>query len=79
MSEHIQRPPPLTPLSLSLDEILQVMNLRVLKEVVKDRCEHASPRHARPSSSYLTQCINQMVLESQLPHKIVNLLSTITN
>ena len=22
---------------------------------------------------YLTQCINKMVLESQLPHKIVNL------
>ena len=26
---------------------------------------------------HLTQCINQMVLESQLPHKIVNLLFTI--
>ena len=23
---------------------------------------------------FLTQCINQMVLESQLPHKIMNLL-----
>ena len=27
----------------------------------------------------LTECINQMVLESQLPHKIVNLLFIITN
>ena len=28
---------------------------------------------------YLTQCIYQLVLESQLPHKIVNLLFTITD
>jgi hypothetical protein len=28
---------------------------------------------------HLTNCINQMVLESQFPHKIVNLLFTITN
>ena len=28
---------------------------------------------------YLTQCIDQMVSESQLPHKIVNLLFTIIN
>ena len=28
---------------------------------------------------YLTQFIDQIVLESQLPHKIVNFLSTITN
>ena len=27
----------------------------------------------------LTQCMNQMVFESQLPHKIVNLLFTISN
>ena len=27
---------------------------------------------------YLTECIYQLVLESQLPHKIVNLLFTIT-
>ena len=29
--------------------------------------------------SHLTECINQMVSESQLPHKIVNLLFTSTN
>jgi len=29
--------------------------------------------------SYLTACIYQLVLESQLPHEIVNLLFTITN
>ena len=29
--------------------------------------------------NYLTQCIHQLVLESQLPHRIVNLLFTITN
>jgi len=28
---------------------------------------------------YLTECIYLLVLESQLPHKIVNLLFTITN
>ena len=28
---------------------------------------------------YLTQCINEMVLESQLPHKILNLLFTISD
>ena len=28
---------------------------------------------------HLTECIYQFVLESQLPHKIVNLLFTITN
>ena len=27
---------------------------------------------------YLTECIYQLVLESQLPHKIVNMLFTIT-
>ena len=29
--------------------------------------------------SYLRQCIDKMVLESQPPHKIVNLLFTITS
>ena len=29
--------------------------------------------------AYLTQCVYLLVLESQLPHKIVNLLSTITD
>ena len=28
--------------------------------------------------SHLTECINQMVLESQLPHNLVNLFFTIT-
>ena len=28
---------------------------------------------------YLTDCIYELVLESQLPHRIVNLLFTITN
>ena len=28
--------------------------------------------------AYLTECIYQLVLESQLPHKLVNLLFTIT-
>ena len=28
--------------------------------------------------SYLTECDDQMVSESQLPHKVVNLLFTIT-
>ena len=27
---------------------------------------------------HLTECINQMVLQGQLPHKIVNLLITVT-
>jgi len=30
-------------------------------------------------STYLAQCITQMLLESQPPHEIVNLLFTITN
>ena len=30
-------------------------------------------------SSYLTECIYQLVLQSQLPHKIVDLMFTITN
>ena len=34
---------------------------------------------ARPRWFDLTECINLMVLESQLPHKIANLLFTITN
>ena len=29
--------------------------------------------------AYLTQCIHELVLESQLPHKIVNLLFTIAD
>ena len=33
----------------------------------------------RALQSYLTQCINQMVLEGQFPHKFVNVLFTITN
>jgi hypothetical protein len=33
-------------------------------------------QHLRP---YITQCINQIVSESQLPHKIVNLSFTITD
>ena len=28
---------------------------------------------------YLTECVNSLVLESQLPHQIVNLLFTITH
>ena len=32
-----------------------------------------------PYQSHLTECIYQLVLESQLPHKIVNLLFTITS
>jgi hypothetical protein len=43
-----------------------------------ERLEHHHPeRHHAPAHSgfYLTECINQMVLESQLPHTIVNLLS----
>ena len=28
---------------------------------------------------YLTECMYQFVLESQLPHKMINLLFTITN
>jgi len=36
-----------------------------------------TPCH-QPSPYYLTQRINEMVLESQLPHKIVNLLFTFT-
>ena len=35
------------------------------------------PAHAR--TSYLTQCIGQMVAESQLRHEIVNLLFTMTD
>ena len=31
----------------------------------------------RSLQTYLTQCIHQLVFESQLPHKIVNLLSAI--
>ena len=39
-----------------------------------------SRRAARGGArGYLTPCIYQLVLESQLPHKIVNLLFTITN
>ena len=32
-----------------------------------------------PSTLYLTECIDQFVLEVQLPHKIVSLLFTITH
>ena len=35
--------------------------------------------HHDCESFYLTECINQMVLESQLHHKIVHLLFTTTN
>ena len=35
--------------------------------------------HSKPLPPDLTECIYQLVLESQLPHKIVSLLSTITN
>jgi len=41
----------------------------------------ALPNHV-PSNTlqpYLTECIDKLVLESQLTHKIVNLLFTITN
>ena len=42
-----------------------------------------SLRSWRPSPggvrSHLTECVHQLVLESQLPHKTVNLLLTITN
>ena len=34
---------------------------------------------ALAARSYLTECIHQLVLESQPPHEIVNLLLTITN
>ena len=34
---------------------------------------------SEPLQVYLTKCIYQLVLESQHPHKIVNLLFTITN
>ena len=29
--------------------------------------------------SHLTECINQTILENELPHKIVNLLFTVTD
>ena len=32
-----------------------------------------------PETVYFTSCISELVLESQLPHKIFNLLFTITN
>jgi hypothetical protein len=38
-----------------------------------------SPQAGGVDHFYLTQCIKQMVLESQAPHKTVNLLFTITN
>ena len=38
-----------------------------------------SSRPQGGTQTYLTECILQLVLESQLPHKIVNLLFTITN
>ena len=34
---------------------------------------------AEEVSSYLTECIHSLVLESQLPHKIVNLSFTISD
>jgi hypothetical protein len=38
-----------------------------------------SGKRCPPRQIHLTECVNRMVLESQLPHKIVNLLFTITN
>ena len=37
------------------------------------RAPPASTPH-RPARYYLTQCIHELVLESQLPHKPVNLI-----
>ena len=50
-------------------------------EVGGGGAEAAAPKWKKDtrSQSHLTQCISQMVSESQLPYKIVNLLVTITN
>ena len=48
--------------------------------VLRGHAPHGSTH--QPAASYQTQvteCINEMVLESQLPHKIVNLFFTITD
>ena len=37
------------------------------------------PLHHSPFHLYITQCINQMVGESQPPHKIVNLLAIVNS
>ena len=49
-----------------------------LKEVV-DFLAEGGHGGVREACRGLTQCINQTVLENQLPHKIVNLLFNITH
>ena len=55
--------------------------LRALQRMALQRMQPPRPRlrNHQPSRYYLAICINNTILESQVTHKIVNLLFTITN
>jgi hypothetical protein len=70
---------------------VQVSGFGVRSETREDESEVGGVAKAAPArqlsrqivnfrvSAHLTQCINSMILESQLPHKSVNALLTFTN
>jgi hypothetical protein len=53
-------------------------SLRNGRDGLAVQLEQYLPRLPTRQRSYLTECIDEMVVESQLLHKIVDLLSTIT-
>jgi hypothetical protein len=51
----------------------------VAMDEIKSGLKESKPRGVLQRGSYLPQCIDQMVFESHPPHKIVNLLFTVTH